>query len=199
MEGADPGLLPANCPSSFSSDIPNITYEIEGLISTGPFKFDPFIVTEVISATPSPSVCFDDRTTVGCRLCVSGDVAYTVELPRTSFTVGEEIPVNWYVENGSGRRVTLLCVLREEMVFLASGSQRSARNILSSQSDLTVPPHRASEVVVCVPVPPCRPAITCSNIIKSSFWLDLTVGIPRDNDSGFTIPVTIGNASLLQS
>ena len=135
----NPGLLPANCPSSFSSDIPNITYEIEGLISTGPFKFDPFIVTEVISATPSPSVCFDDRTTVGCRLCVSGDVAYTVELPRTSFTVGEEIPVNWYVENGSGRRVTLLCVLREEMVFLASGSQRSARNILSSQSDLTVP------------------------------------------------------------
>ena len=191
-------VLPATCPSSFSSHIGNIGYKIEGLISTGLFKFDhkiqhPFTVSEFISVAPSAGVCLKKHKTVGCGPCVSGDLNYNAQLPSTSYNAGEEIPVSWYVENGSGRQVTLQCSLREKVTYFAEGRSHDDEIILSAQSDLAIPPHSIRETIIRVSIPPCRPAITCSSIIKSEFFLAATVVIPWTGDSHNVIPVMIGN------
>ena len=196
-------VLPATCPSSYISQIGNISYEIEGLISTGLFKFDhkvkhPFTVSEFISVAPSAGVRFERRKKVGCGLCVSGDITYNVQLPSTSFIIGEEIPVSWYVENGSGRQVTLQCSLREEIKYFAKGKSRGNIIILSAQSDLAIPPRSVRDTTIRVPIPPCSPAVTHSNIIRRVFLLVATVVIPWANDSINAIPVTIGNTRILQ-
>ena len=196
-------VLPPTCPSSYISQIGNISYEIEGSISTGLFKFDhkvkhPLTVSEVVSVAPSAGVRFERRKKVGCGLCVSGEITYNLQLPSTSFTIGEEIPVSWYVENGSGRQVTLQCSLREKITYLARGRSRGNIIILSAQSDLAIPPRSVRDTTICVPVPPCRPAMTRSNIIRSEFLLVATVVIPWANDSNNVLPVTIGNTSILQ-
>ena len=196
-------VLPDTCPSSYSSSIGNISYEIEGLISTGLFKFDhnvkhPFTVSEFISVAPSAGVRFEKRKTVGCGFCMSGEITYNAQLPSTSFTIGEEIPVSWYVENGSGRRVTLQCSLREKITYFARGKSRRKTNILSSQSDVAIPPHSVRDATVCVTIPPCRPAVTHSSIIKSEFLLVATVAIPWAINSNNVVPVIIGNTSISQ-
>ena len=197
--------LPATCPSSFSSGIGNISYEIEGSISSGRryFKFDhkvkyPFTVRELVSVAPSAGVRFEKRKTVqvGCGLCVSGEVTYNAQLPSTSYTVGEEIPVSWYVENGSGRQVTLQCSLQEKIAYFAEGLERASVQCVSSQSDLAIPPHSMRDTTICVPVPPCRPAMTRTNFIKSEFLLVATVVLPCARDYN-KIPVMIGNQQQL--
>ena len=197
-------VLPATCPSSYSSPIGKISYEVEGRISTGLLKFDhtvkhPFNVCELVSVEPSNSVRFEKRKTVGCGLCVSGEVSYSVQLPSTGYTAGEEIPVSWYVENGSGRRVTLRCSLKEKIMYFARGGTNRIIKTLATQSGITVPPHGMSgDTTMQFTIPPCRPALTCSNIIKSEFFIVATVVIPRAINSNIDIPVTIGNVSFQQ-
>ena len=196
-------VLPTTCPSSYVSRIGNISYEIEGLISTGLFKFDhkvkhPFTVSEVVSVAPSAGVRFESHKKVGCGPCVFGEITYNLQLPSTSFIIGEEIPVSWYMENGSGRQVTLQCSLREEIKYFAQGKCRGNITILSAQSDLAIPPRSVRDTTIRVPIPPCSPAVTHSNIIRRVFLLVATVVIPWANDSINAIPVTIGNTRILQ-
>ena len=196
-------VLPDTCPSSYRSCIGKISYKIKGLISTGQFKLDhkvkhPITVSELISVAPSDGARFEKTKTVGCGLCVSGHVTYNAQLSSTSFTVGEEIPVSWYVENGSGRQVTLRCSLQEKITYFAKGKHRGETSILSSQSDAAIPPHSVRDATVRVSVPPCRPAITHSSIIKSEFRLVATVVIPGAISSSNVVPVTIGNMSTSQ-
>ena len=195
-------VLPDNCPSSYSSIIGNISYKIKGLISTGHFKLDhkvkhPITVRELITAAPSAGVRLEKRKTVGCGLCMSGDITYNAQLPSTSFTIGEEIPVSWNVENGSGRRVTLRCSLREKITYFAGGSSRSNTKLVSCPSNVAIPPRSVRDATVSVPIPSCRPAITHSNIIRSEFLLFAAVAIPWACNSNNTIPVTIGNTNTL--
>ena len=192
-------VLPTTCPSSYSSGIGSISYEIGGSIFARNKVKHPFTVIELVSVAPSAGVHKRKRAIVGCELCVSGGLAYDTQLPRTSFTAGEEIPVSWNVENGSGRRVTLQCSLQEEITYFARGERRSSVNTLSFQkSDLAIPPHSMRETTISVPIPPCRPAMTRSNIIRSEFLLVAIVGIPWDSDSHIEIPVKIGNQTILQ-
>ena len=194
-------VLPATCPSSYSSHTGNISYKVKGLISTGHFKSDhkvkhPLTVSEFISVTPSAGVRFEKRKTVRCGLCVSGDITYNVQLPSTSFIIGEEIPVSWYVENGSGRRVTLRCSLLEKITYFTQGERLCDINILLSQSDLyAIPPHSVGDTTVHVPIPSYNPIVTRSNIIQSELLLVATVVIPWAINSLIVIPLTVANQS----
>ena len=197
--------LPLCCPSSYHSFIGNIYYNITGVISTGPHKPNhkvkvPLDIVEVVSTDEDSKHHFrvETRKRVGVGPFKSGDITYTVELPSTSFTVGEDIPVSWYVENGSGRQVSLRCSLVEKIRYYVEEDCRDAMNTLVSQTGITIPPHTASEDTVNVPIPPCRPAMTRSNIIKSDFKLVATVVVPWATDSHIEIPVKIGNESFLR-
>ena len=130
---------------------------------------------------------------------MSGDINYSAQLPSTNFTAGGEIPVSWHVENGSGKRATLSCSLQEKIMYLAAGRIRRDVKTLASRSDITVPPHSVSgDITMLVPIPPCRPAMTRSNVIKSKFLLVATVVIPWAINSHIEIPVKIGNQSFNQ-
>ena len=195
-------VLPESCPPSFNSHVGKIAYKVKGLISTslGP-KFDhivtyPFFVRESVSLAPSESVHVEKHKTVGYGLCLSGDINYSVQLPTTSFLVGEEIPVSWYVENGSDRRVTLDCSLQQVIRYFTE--TRCLLDVwdISSKGNVIIHPHSSGgSITMNIPIPPCHPTITCSNIIKSKFLLVATVLIPRSSDSYIEIPVNIGNQS----
>ena len=199
-------VLPATCPSSYSSVIGNISYEIEGSIYSGLFRCDhkvkqPITVSEVVSVAPSAGVRFERRKTVGCELCVSGAVTFNAQLPTTSFTIGEEIPVSCYVENGSGRQVHLRCSLLEKITYFARGSSHNVTYAITKQSNVAIPPHSETDSTDNIPIPLCRPAITHCNIIKSEFIVTVVVTTPWSitaTSPCIDIPVKIGNQSSIQ-
>ena len=191
-------VLPTTCPSSFNSRFGNINYEIEGWLSAKHHNFDhkvnqPFNVSEVVSVAPSPGGSFERRRTMGCRFCMSGDITYNAQLPSSGYTVGEDIPVNWYMENGSGRHITVSFSLKEKITYFANGRSILSEKILSSQNDLDVPPHSMRDTTIRLPIPHCRPAMTRAGIIKSEFLLAVYVMVSWASDSHNEIPVKIGN------
>ena len=197
--------IPFCCPSSYHSRVASISYNIIGVIAkrqdkSGHTVKHPFEVIEVVSTDPSSSHAtrVEKRKTVGFEPLKSGVINYSVQLASTSYTVGEEIPVSWYVENGSGRQVSLRCSLIEKTKYFVQGECHICTSTIISQTGTTISPHTASEDNINVPVPLCRPAMTRSKIISSEFLLAATVVIPCASDSHIEIPVKVGNQSFLQ-
>ena len=201
--------LPHQCPSTFDpSAYGYISYEIKGLVETGQLKLSHTVtrsirVVEVVSVGPPDCEHYpfriEKQKRVGCGLCLSGDISCSIKLPKTRFTVGEDIPVIWYVENGSGRRVSLRCSLVEEITFYTTNKFKSTTNTIVSQRGVSIPRHSVREnATVSVLIPPCRPAMTHSTLIKSKFRLVAAVVIPGATNLVTRIPVTIGNDSLFQ-
>ena len=190
--------LPATCPSSFSSRIGNINYFIVASLCAKNQEFDhkvrkSFNVSKEVSIAPSAGGSFEKHRTVGSKFCMSGDITYSAQLPSAGYIVGDEIPVSWYMENGSGRQVTAEFSLKEKITYFANGKSTSSEKILSSQNDLDVSPHSMRDTTIYLPIPHCRPAMTNSSIVKSEFLLAVTVMVSWASDSCHTIPVKIGN------
>ena len=119
--------LPSVLPSSFQSSIGIVRYTVEGRIGTGALKFDHVIqtnipVVEVVNVyipTFQVPVCKSMQINVCCLCCATGPVAVTVQLPRTGYCVGEKVPLNVEVQNGSNKRLRLRAILEQRVVYTA--------------------------------------------------------------------------------
>ena len=109
----------------------------------------------------------------------SGDVLFKVDSPKTKYCIDEEIPVSWYVENGSNKHVTPTFSIVEIVTVFAQRSANRIQNQIAFHNCTAIPSHSArKDDSVRVPIPLCHPTMTRSNIIKSSYNLVMTLMIP---------------------
>ena len=197
-------VLPENCPSSFRSHVGRIYYKIKGLISTGQFKFDIkvnqyFDVVKCVSIDQSltqKDINVEKKKQVGFSCCGCGVITFSAQLPCDGFSVGQEIPVQVNVENGSGRLIKIRARLIERITYITTRKRRTSENEIAVKLSESLRSHAFSYWTSSnFLVPQIRPAITSSKIIKSQYMVRVTVVIPWALNSSIDIPVTIGNVS----
>ena len=200
--------LPQNCPPSFEHDqTGRISYVIEAAIHTGSLNFNQkyqiyFNMLKLVSVDttiPQSPVRLEIRKKVGWLCCNSGMITGTVQVASTVLNVGDQIPMQVYVENGSGRQVSIKCLLVERVYYFAEGHHHMRLNsILEYQCEHLQPHSTSSDISFNFLVPNVRPAITHSNVIKTDHIVQVVLVIPLAINKIVEIPVVIGNAAILQ-
>ena len=132
---ADGGPLPP----SFHGTVGKIVYEVEAvIIKTAALKFNTKFAVELpyspaIAADPSltPGVLepkiLQVQKTLCCLCCASGPISITARIPRSGYCigVGDTIPLEVDIENGSSRQIRQLQAILIRMVtYIAQGHHR---------------------------------------------------------------------------
>ena len=202
-------VLPARLPRSYEGKYGWIRYTIGARIGTGLMKFDRVIESDItvienvyITAAMHRPLRLEKQKTVGCLCCAAGSITTTVEIPRTGYCAGEDIPLKVTVENGSNRLIRVSAVLQEQPIFTVRGHYTTGTYV----NHFTVSSPTISPGVTTVWAPeegtlrlPATIATTLDvRMIKVEFLLKVSVIIPNALDSDFSIPVTIGNVPYSQ-
>ena len=195
-------------PHSFGgrNEIGSIRYYVEGRIGTGLFKVDhvvqaefPFVeLVDVNLPQLQQPVRSEVRKTVCCWFCSSGAIMLTAESPRRGYCIGEAIPLNVTVENGSSRQIQVSVMLRKITTFRV---RRHVNSKFKSLISLTSGPIQARNTSVwCLAndlrAPNTEPTLTSCDILSVNYVLLVTAMVPLARDSSIIIPLTIGNISF---
>ena len=155
---------------------------------------------ELVSLTDMPavqqSVYRENQKRPGFSCFATGTITYRAEIPQSGFYCGEEIPIKVNVENGSRRQVRILAELIQSFTYIATGGQRMQVKVIATQESAPLQPHTTNTWNFIVPQMP--PAITRSNIIKSFYAVKIILKVPWALDSTILVPISIGNANILQ-
>ena len=212
-------------PPTFGNSTGSIRYGVEGRIGMGDPKFDHVIRVDVplseVVDTNIPQFQIPARAaatkTVRCWSCASGPITLTAETPRTGFCIGEAIPLNVHLENGSSRQVQISATLYQKvsfkaeeycrtydrrplmhqsntlhLEFFAAGEYRAGdgRQVLSLLSGPMQPRSSSTwspEDELIVPL--VEPTLTSCDIINVAYLLIVAVG----SSCSVHIPIVIGN------
>ena len=197
--------IPPQSPSSFESHVGWIRYTLEAKIDRAypnpPHVLETKILVNQIIDTNAAQLRLpyrlQNQKTAGFLCCQSGPIATFVELPRTGYCIGEEIPFRVTVENGGSRPVRVTAELSENVTYKARGGRKYVGGAYVFQGSEPVEPHRT---LVWVPevnvlkVPVTTPTTMTSNLIERAFFLTFKTLIPNVLINPYlTIPLTIGN------
>ena len=199
-------LLPPQIPSSFESRDGWIRYNLGARIGkdypNAPHNIETrFLVNEIVDTNAAslrlPYRLENQTLTAGFLCCQSGPVTTTVEVPRTGYCVGEEIPFRVTVENGGSRPVQVAVQLQERVTYTARGNHKYSGGPHVVQDSEPVESHRT---LVWVPeanvlkIPVATPTTMRSNLIQRTFSLAFQTLISSVHfNPTLSIPLTIGN------
>lgn len=135
---------------------------------------------------------------VGFLCCAKGAVTATLELPRTGYCLGEDIPFRITIENGSGKTVRVRVALVEDVCYFAEGRSKYDPTLsLAEMRSEAIQPHQTT---VWVPesdtfkVPITAHTTMDSSLVKRSFTFTAIVQISRSyNRPVLQSPIYIGN------
>ena len=195
--------IPVNCPASFQGSVGYIRYHVLGRIGTGIFRNDHRInaliqVCQVIDIN-QPQLLAPVRQAqhkqVGCLCCVSGNIEFTVSLPRTGFCInGDPVAVSVAVENGCSRNITMRAEISKVITFHAQSKRRVNNKTVTQVSSAVIAPNSSEtwnpENLI---VPMVEPSIATSQIIKLEYRLKVWAVIPHAINSCVQIPILLGN------
>ena len=136
--------------------------------------------------------------------CATGPLfTLTVQIPRTGYCVGEEIPLNVEIENGSSRHFRLNATLHKWIVYTAQATTihmtQFTRELLHSETVVGVKSHQFPPGTTTtwnpteLKIPPTETTMTSCRIINISYFLEVTAVIARSRNLPLVIPITIGN------
>ena len=136
--------------------------------------------------------------TAGCFSCTSGSVAITLTLPKTGFSINEEIPYRITIENGSEKIIEAVASLEEHIVYHTTYRKCYPKVILHGQvnNGPVQPGHTTvlSPEVQAFKIPTSVILTRNSSIIKQSFMVKVKVRIPRViGNPTIKCPLSIGN------
>ena len=193
--------LPRRLPSSLNRPgVYAIQYYVQGRIVNAGGKFDHtalagFRVVEVVD-TNVPAVQRPIRGLVqktGGLFTASGVITLTAESPHRGYCIGEAIPLNVTVENGSSKQIEILVELWK--IVTTRYHRYGDRNRILSHPRLPVSARRSGifHFKDRLRVPPTVPTMTSCDIITAKYVLVVTAVIPWATNSKVKIPLTIGN------
>ena len=126
-------LLPQKIPSSFEGRVGSVRYELLGRVVTGVMKVEDSVeielpVLEIVDINKLPNLLAPKSVTIQKKVwsfpCTLANVSMVVGLARSGFCIGEDIPLNVALENGSRYEVTLSAVLRQKVTYTARRNRR---------------------------------------------------------------------------
>ena len=124
-------LTGSRLPTSFKGSLGYISYFVGAKVVRSSFKNDivasveiPFVETVDINCDQLlKPVCIEDKKTVYSLRGASSPITLRVQLDHSGFCIGERIPIQADVQNGSGRNVTLQAKLVRKSQFGAADHQ----------------------------------------------------------------------------
>ena len=175
-------------PPSFQGTVGKIVYEVEAvIIKTAALKFNTKFAVELpyspaIAADPSltPGVLepkiLQVQKTLCCLCCASGPISMTARIPRSGYCigVGDTIPLEVDIENGSSRQIRQLRAILIRMVtYIAQGHHRpEPKNVLLVGSGTPIQPGNSSTWrPPPLSIPDTEPSIATCNIINLGYIL----------------------------
>ena len=195
--------IPVDCPASFRGSVGYIRYYVLGRIGTGQSQFDccinaPIQVCQIVDINQPQLLAPIQQTQhkqVGFLPCMSGNIEFTISLPRTGFCISDDrIPLSVAVVNSSDRSITMRAELSKLVTFYARGKRHfngstialvGSEPILSHSSD-----HWKPENFI---VPKVEPSIATSQIITVEYSLKIWAVVPYVSNPSVKIPILLGN------
>ena len=181
-------LLPTDIPASYKSQIGWIRYTLGGHIDRGCPQLDHIIETQLtvshIADINTPQlklpILIEIEKTAFSLCCTSGPVTTTLELPRTGFCIGEEIPFRVTIENHGNCIVQATASLLEQVTYHARGHRKVGPTVQHAMlSSDKVNPRQSLVWVQVMKIPITAPLNMDSNIIKRRYRLRITALIPN--------------------
>lgn len=185
--------LPYKIPSSFEGPHGHIMYKIKGIIDR-PMAFDfedqfIFIVQSPIDFTKmsrdlqNPST-YSDEKTVCCWCCAGGNVSMDVELSKTAFVPGENVPLKIFISNLSNSNVESVNVkLLKDVTYRVTRphhESRSNSDIIETLREHGVGAHGEHTFNLNLHIPPSLqvPNFTKCELFEVSYNLQVSCEMP---------------------
>ena len=198
--------LPSNLvlPTSFEprSHTGYIRYSLLARIQRS-WKFDhtttrAITVNEIIDINNTQltaSLSSSNEKTLCCLCCASGPISLSVKTDRGGYCPGESIAISTEAENHSSRRInSVRATLKQTVVYYARGHRHVENKVIQRIEGPGIEPNASSNWSnELLPIPPTVPSISSCRILNLSYFLLVTLGIPRAIDLHVTIPITVGN------
>ena len=188
--------IPSNAPSSFEGTVGSNRYELHGRIGTGHLKFDHKLTVRVpvqqVVRISEPRLLqpTGQELTGGCLFCTSAPIVLTVTVPKTGYCIGETLPVQVSIENGSSNRITMTVTLYQRLVYKAQHCYRECKKTLVHVVSDRIAPHVTHEWVPTLKFPATEvlDERSCS-IIQMSYYLNVTALILWGSNLSTKIPL----------
>ena len=198
--------LPQDALPSFKGKLyGKIEYIVRGRIRTGHLlQRDPRtevpiqvnVIRDVNLPEFATSAHQSTQKQVGC-CCFASSLEHSVDVTRTGFSIGSNVPMTVNVVNGSSRRIKMRASIKKIVVFYAGGHVRQERSKLAFVLSDDIAPHsQHSWSMGNLVVPTTEPSFEGSAIIKMQYVVKVTALIPWAKNSSVSIPITIGTVPL---
>ena len=199
-------MLPPNALPSFKGkSYGEIKYVVRGQIKTGhtlqcDLRTEIKIPVNMIQDVNLPEFALSAHQSaqkqIGC-CCFASNLEHSVDVTRTGFNVGSNMPVTVDVVNGSSRRIKMRASIQKLVVYYAQGHTMQEKIKLVSVLSPDIAPHsQHSWSVDNLIVPATEPSFEDCAIIEMQYVLKVTAVIPWAKNSSVLIPITIGNVLL---
>ncbi len=198
--------IPTGSPSSFKSNVAEIRYKIKAKIEQ-PGKDDKIKqtikVVDMVDANTSSlqqPLRREKTKSIGFLCCVAGEMSYIMELARTGFNVkGDNVPIQFHVENGSSRDVNMEVRLFQKITYSADGRHRyHHEKILEEKSSVITANSTTDWSASGLTIPNIIVTTKGTMIFKVEYTLTVCAEIPYSVDPTIDIPIVIGNANLFR-
>ena len=140
-------------------------------------------------------VCETKQKRVECLCCNSGEIEFTVSLPRKGFYAGRHFPLTIQTENNSSRRAFMMVEIKK--VVLLRGDGLMTDKVKTTAMFKNSPYIRARSSYTWSPdsliVPSAVESVFDSTYIKLSYMLYVTSVIRCTKNSTIKIPIVVGN------
>ena len=196
--------LSERCPSSFVGAHGHIRYTMEARISTGLFRFDKVVTSDIQvvkrvvinePALLSP-VEYQTEKMVWGLWCASFPITLNVQLPRTGYCVGEGIEFTAAVNNRSGRTVRLRATLFQLQTYRAQGHTRTISRIVETNRSPAIHGRTTYQWTLSHKTSPRVPTISMANIVIGvGYQLLIEAVIPFASNDSISVPITYGTVT----
>lgn len=126
-------VLPYNIPSSFEGRVGWVRYDLLGRIVTGVVRKEHSVeidipVMEIVDINRDPFLNVPANIQVQKRVwsfvCTFANVCMLVNMSRTGFCVGEDIPLNVSLENSSRHEIVVTAILKQKITYTSKRNKK---------------------------------------------------------------------------
>lgn len=196
-------VLPYHIPSSFEGRVGWVRYELLGRIVTGVMRKEHSVeidipVMEIIDMNGDPFLTVPANIQVQKRvwsfLCTFANVCMLVNMPRTGFCVGEDIPLNVSLENSSRHEIVITAILKQKITYTSKRNKRQFdKATVVRVSSCPIGPRTSTIWPTNLQVPQGEATSQSYDPIHIGYRIKVVASVAWGQVLVAKIPITIGN------